>query len=85
MRLLFTLCLNMSASAENVHNLVTYLRLSCNSSLSGVLSEVNILSSSLKLSAACANGCEISNAEPFCKTGGDPAALAQLCLLAVSA
>lgn len=45
----------MSASAENVQNLITYLPFGCNSSLSGLLSEVTILSSSLKLSATCAH------------------------------
>lgn len=75
----------MSASVENGHILITYLPLSCNSFCSGLLSEVTLLSSSLKLSAACAHDWKTAMPKPLCKTGADPAALTQLCLLAVSA
>lgn len=74
----------MSDSVENRQNLITYLPRSCNSSLSGLLSEVTVLSSLLQLSAACAHDWKSAMLN-LCKTGGDPAALTQLCLLAVTA
>lgn len=67
MRLLFTWCFNMSASAENVQNLITYLPLSCNSSLLGLLRwQFLVAQWSFQLLLLMT---EISNAEPLCRTG----------------
>lgn len=74
----------MAASVENRQNLITYLPCSCNSSLLGLLSEVTVFNISLKLSAACAHEWKSAMLN-VCKTGGDPAALTQFCLLAVTA
>lgn len=59
----------MSASVENGQNLITYLPLSCNSSLSGLLAEVTVLSSSLKLSTACAHDGKSAMLNLFVKQG----------------